>query len=181
MSTYTIRPATVADADSIARVHVDSWRTTYAGIVPQAYLDGLSYESRIESWSAILKGEGPYAVPRGAIFVLQDPTVCGFASGGPIRGSWPPYDGELYSVYLLAHTQGRGHGSRLVKTVTQHVVGLDLTSMLVWVLADNPACRFYEVLGAQRTPYQQSVDIGGKDLIEVAYGWPDIHTLLGGK
>ena len=34
-----IRPDDVSDAVAIARVHVDSWRTTYAGIVPDDYLD----------------------------------------------------------------------------------------------------------------------------------------------
>jgi len=27
----------------IARVHIDTWRTTFAGIVPQDYLDQLTY------------------------------------------------------------------------------------------------------------------------------------------
>jgi hypothetical protein len=30
----SIRPATAADAAVIAKVHADSWRTTYPGIVP---------------------------------------------------------------------------------------------------------------------------------------------------
>ena len=34
-----IREANLADAMAIAMVQVDSWRTTYAGIVPQEYLD----------------------------------------------------------------------------------------------------------------------------------------------
>ena len=39
-----IRPATLEDAPAIARVHVDTWRTTYAGIVPDEHLAKLSYE-----------------------------------------------------------------------------------------------------------------------------------------
>ena len=34
----TIRPAEIDDAAAIARVHVDTWRSTYAGIIPQHYL-----------------------------------------------------------------------------------------------------------------------------------------------
>lgn len=49
-----IRPARMADADAIARVHVDSWRTTYPGIVPDDYLATMSYEQRSGVWQRIL-------------------------------------------------------------------------------------------------------------------------------
>ena len=39
-----IREATLDDVPGIARVHVDTWRTTYPGIVPAEHLAGLSYE-----------------------------------------------------------------------------------------------------------------------------------------
>lgn len=39
-----IREAKAIDATSIARVDVDSWQTTYTGIVPQDYLNSRSYE-----------------------------------------------------------------------------------------------------------------------------------------
>ena len=45
-----IRRATIHDASGIAKVHVDSWRTTYTGIVPQEYLDSLDYAARTELW-----------------------------------------------------------------------------------------------------------------------------------
>jgi hypothetical protein len=38
----TLRPATVADAAAISHIHVESWRTTYRGVVPDAFLDALS-------------------------------------------------------------------------------------------------------------------------------------------
>lgn len=37
----TIRKAVLTDAEGIAKVHVDSWKTTYANIVPDEYLDNL--------------------------------------------------------------------------------------------------------------------------------------------
>ena len=38
MAVFNIRPATPADAAEIARVHVASWRETYAGVLPGAVL-----------------------------------------------------------------------------------------------------------------------------------------------
>ena len=45
-----IRTARIEDSPGIARVHVDSWRTTYRGIVPQDVLENLSYQQRQEIW-----------------------------------------------------------------------------------------------------------------------------------
>src|ERR1041385_8579918 len=53
-----IRPAAPEDAPAIARVHVESWRTTYRGIFPQGLLDGLSIEDRARSWNEVL-GNSP--------------------------------------------------------------------------------------------------------------------------
>jgi hypothetical protein len=50
----TIREARIEDAAGMARVHVDSWRTTYAGIVPDAYLANLTYARRENLWHDIL-------------------------------------------------------------------------------------------------------------------------------
>ena len=51
-----------------------------------------------------------------------------------------------------------------------------MPSMLIWVLAKNPSRAFYEALGGQRV-YEKQIVIGGETLVEVAYGWRDIHSL----
>ena len=45
--------------------------------------------------------------------------------------------------------------------------------MAIWVLKDNPACRFYEKIGG-RMMADKTVEIGGKPLLELAYVWPDL-------
>ncbi len=49
--------------------------------------------------------------------------------------------------------------------------------MLVWVLAENPSRRFYEVLGGKQL-CEQEITIGGVTLVEVAYGWKNLHRLV---
>ncbi|MER3443492.1 MAG: GNAT family N-acetyltransferase, partial [Meiothermus sp.] len=77
----TVRPARPDDAPAIARVHVDSWRETYAGIVPNEFLAGLSYERREQMWRSGLEHPGW----KGGLFVAEDPEhrVVGFVAGGP--------------------------------------------------------------------------------------------------
>jgi ribosomal protein S18 acetylase RimI-like enzyme len=170
-----IREATVADAAGIARVHVDSWRATYRGIVPSDHLASLSYEEREARWASILSNPEPGSV----VYVATDETgqVEGFAAGGRQRGSDPTYAGELYAIYLLEAYQRQGIGRRLAVAVAERLARSGLSSMLVWVLADNPARTFYAALGGQEVA-QQPIEIGGATLSEVAYGWPDVGVLL---
>lgn len=45
-----IRQAQAKDAAGIAKVHVDSWRTTYTNILPAEFLKNLSYDQRTTLW-----------------------------------------------------------------------------------------------------------------------------------
>lgn len=171
----TIRQATLNDVSAIARIHVDSWRTTYAGIVPDAYLANLTYESRENQWRNILSTTGNPSV----LMVAENESkqVIGFASGGKEREGNPAYTGELYAIYLPKQEQGAGVGSTLIRAVAKWLLETGFDSMLVWVLKDNPSCRFYERMGGQYLT-EKDIEIGGTTLVEIAYGWPDIRTLL---
>ena len=170
-----IRQAAIDDAAAIARVHVDAWRTTYVGIVPDEYLAGLSYDEREEKWRAGL------ANPTFGEFTLvaenDSQTIVGFATGGPEREGDTVYRGELHAIYLLTDARRQGVGRRLVSEVARRLLEAGFDSMLVWVLADNPSRRFYEALGASFV-CDNVVEIGGARLIEQAWGWPDIQRLL---
>ena len=45
--------------------------------------------------------------------------------------------------------------------------------MVIWVMKDNPARRFYEKLGG-RLIGEAGITIGGKDLLKVAYVWSEL-------
>ena len=56
MEEITIRMARPGDAGAIARLDVETWRTTYAGVLPAKYLVGLSPPRREFGWRmAILR------------------------------------------------------------------------------------------------------------------------------
>ena len=148
-----IRPADPSDAGAMARVHVDTWRSTYGGIVPAKHLASLSCRDRESKWFDILTT----ASPNTSNFVAETESgdVVGFADGGPEREGNQTYRGELYAVYVLERYQRRGVGHRLVSAVAQRLISDGMYSMLVWVLQGNgPACRFYESLGGQRVGRQ---------------------------
>ena len=170
-----IRPANVNDAAAIAKVHVDSWRTTYQGIVPDDYLISLSYEQHEQLWRQILTN------PSRSNFVYlaeeESGPVVGFVSGGPERGGDSVYSGGLDAIYLLVSAQRQGIGRRLAGELVTRLMQDGMTALLVWVLAANPARKFYERLGGQ-VVYERTENIGGVSLIEVAYGWIDAYRAI---
>ena len=171
-----IRTAAAQDVGSLARVHVDSWRSTYAGILPDEFLAGLSYRDRESFWEQVLTT----ARPTVSNFLAETGTgdVVGLAAGGPERTGDETYVGELYLVYLLEQYQRRGVGRRLVSAVAGRLLVDGFDSMLLWVAKDNhPACRFYEALGGERID-ARTIDVAGTDLAEVAFGWRDVADLV---
>ncbi len=172
-----IRKALPEDAAKIARVHVDAWRTTYRGIVPDDYLALLSYEQRTEVWTRHIQetSQGKFF-----IYVAEEEVghIAGFAGGGISRKDTPDYLGELYAIYILQEYQRRGIGRELTRTAVENLLKMKLDSMLIWVLAQNMLARsFYEALGGQLVRHSQH-EIGGVPYEDVAYGWLDIRPLL---
>lgn len=167
-----IREAVLEDAEGIARVHVDSWRTTYKGIVSESVLQQLSYEQRAENWR---RGIG-----KNALYVAEDESgrIVGFATGGKERTGNYDVDGELYAIYLLNEVQGQGIGRKLTRIIASTLQEQGFVSMLVWVLDRNPSKQFYESLGGQ--PIDEAmIDIGGEEFKEIAYYWDTIDSIGG--
>ncbi|MBI1729170.1 GNAT family N-acetyltransferase [Candidatus Acetothermia bacterium] len=167
------RRADLKDASAIAKVHVDSWRTTYAGIVSDDYLANLSYDKREKTWQDVLSKH------ESLTFVAEttDRKIVGFVSGGRSRMEEPAYLGEMFAIYLLKEFQGQGIGKRLVQTLVGWFLDQDIDSMMVWVLRKNPACRFYEMLGGRKIA-EKKIDLGGQILNECAFGWKDLRVFL---
>ena len=169
------RVAGVGDAAAIAAVHVASWQTTYPGIVAQSYIDGLSIDERRLVWERRLRGN---AGPVSDVVLAETAAgaVVGFASGGQIREPHPGFDAELHAIYILKHAQRRGVGRGLVAEWATLAVARGLRSAMVRVLAANPACEFYQRLGA-RWIKEGSLEIAGQAYPEVWYGWDDLAAL----
>ena len=167
----TIRAATMQDAHAIARVHVQSWRSTYAGIVPATSLAALREADRARDWQQWLTLDVPIYVAD------REGEVVGFISGGPIREPIEGYDAELFTIYLLAAAQREGTGTKLLRTLASDLHSRGLQSLLAWVLASNVSSHFYQTTGASLVD-TKTIAIDGIPLAAQAYGWPALNTLL---
>ena len=171
-----IRHATPADAPGVARVQVDSWRTTYPGIVSEEFLSSLSYTESQSSWDDGIRLRRPGRSIRVA--ETDSKGVVGFCACGPESEGNSDYKGEIYAIYLLDDFQRLGIGRRLFLASCKSLLDSGIRSMLLWVFEDNQgARRFYESLGGE-VIRRKEINIGGADLVEVAYGWKDITSLV---
>lgn len=166
-----IRIAEVKDAAAISHVHVQSWLTTYAGIVPADYLASLNEAERIPRWQEWLEQDI-------CVHVADlNGKVAGFVSGGALREPLGHYRAEMYAIYVLKEAQGKGIGRALVGTLAASLLANGYTDMIVWVLEQNPAVSFYEKLGARRLSGKE-IEIGGALLSELALGWSDLRRMV---
>jgi ribosomal protein S18 acetylase RimI-like enzyme len=168
-----VRPATLEDAEAIARVHVATWRSAYRDLLPADFLASLSEANHAERWTRFI-GEGS-----NRVFVAEEPEgVVGFASGGRERAGESGYAGELYAIYVLEDAERRGHGHDLVRALAGALRKMHLPDMIVWVLRDNAkARRFYESLGGTYVR-AQPITIATTTLEEVSYGWRSLDEIV---
>ena len=171
----TIRAATPADAPAIGRIHVESWRETYCGLLSANLLDSVSAVVRAAMWRGSLEHERPIS-----LFVGQAPSgeLVGFAGGGSSRATSLSHDAEVYAIYVLRSVQRRGCGRRLMAALAAALHARGFKSLCLWVLEENAnARRFYERLGGVLVGEKIEVD-GGYEFKEIAYGWTDLSTLF---
>ncbi len=169
-----IRKAKISDIPKIAKVHVDTWKTAYKGIISDEYLQNLSYKWSENAFLTIIKKQNHEIT----CFIAEGESgkIVGFAIGGIERSNNPKFKGELWGIYVATEHQRKSIGKSLVFAVVEKLLNLNINSMLVWVLKDNPYRAFYESLGGLLIG-EKPIKIGKDELIEVAYGWEDIRRL----
>lgn len=172
-----IREARLQDAKAIAQVHVNAWKTTYSGILPTAYIERQTYAKRCDRWKKMLEASMT-EITDHAIYVAEfEGEIIGFVDGGKQRSANSLYQGEIYALYILEAYQRKSLGRSLTRTIARRLFRLGLDSILVWVLADNPACKFYRSLGGQEVE-QKLIDVNGSKFKEIAYGWQNTQDLI---
>jgi ribosomal protein S18 acetylase RimI-like enzyme len=160
-----VRRAVPDDAAAIARIHVDTWRDTYAGILPDRVLLNMSTTREGGGWSGlVLRGE--------SVFVVQGPDagIVGFGSCGPNRLRNLPCDGEVYTLYVAPKNQGHGFGKALTTRMFGELAESERQKALVWVLRENPARFFYQGMGGRHLA-ERNEWLWETLVTQIAYFW----------
>ena len=178
-TSLSVRRAVPGDAQGIADVYVESWRETYAGILPTSYLVKLSAERLSRQWRYRLSGagrgrRGPYAI---LVAETAEGLVVGFGESGPSRESDLGYAGEIYTLYVAPDYLSLGVGRALLAALFSAVVESGTNTALIWALTANPSRHFYAANGGRIVAERSSV-YWGRQLREIAYGWSDLEGWL---
>lgn len=168
-----IRKASLKDTEGIARVHVDSWRTTYRGIIPDDYLNSLSYEQQTELWKDNIAKKGNYIL----VAANTEGQIVGFTDAWKRDDNDEENSIDLTSIYLLEAYQGVGVGKQLLKTLFEHFNQEGYDKVFVEVLEKNKTRFFYEHYGSNLVKTVE-IHIAGAALKESIYQWESIEEVL---
>lgn len=170
-----VREARAADAAAIARVHCESWRTTYTGILPREVIEREAGRRSEDAWRERLARN----VPMQATWLAQSGgQIVGFASCGPARHLLEGLEAEIYALYVLQSHQRRGVGRALLAECARHFVRHGVFGFYLWALKANRARLFYESLGGEEIG-EKHERLGLHSFAEVAYGWHELTPLVG--
>ncbi|WP_374443884.1 N-acetyltransferase family protein [Stella sp.] len=170
--TVAIRPAEGDDAAAIARVQVATWRTAYAGIFPDAYLDHLNDIRIAAGWTASIERPGHVTLVAEDGSLPREPVV-GFAHAGPGEAAG---EAEIFTLYVLATHQRRGLGRRLLAAMARRLAPVHARLVIRVLVENGPARAFYERLGGSAGDIRR-LHVGGRPVDEIAYHWPDLPRL----
>lgn len=167
--------AQAPDAAAIARIHVESWQSTYAGLLPSEVLVNLDTAQHEARWWRHVLGRFRR---NHFVYVAEDADgeIVGFASAGPSREADLPYRGEVYTIYLRDDFHGRGIGKQLFASTVAGVQEVRGPSVIVWCLSANPSRFFYEHMGGALVA-RRTGRVGASPVEEVGYGWADASAL----
>ena len=167
------RPARLADTRVISEVYIDTWRSTYAGILPDQVLVGMRANKLSGSFARALKHRTEI------IMVADHPEqgIIAMGSAGENRGINSAYSGEIYTLYVHPGSQNEGIGETLLAHLFGALAQAGHDSAVIWVLALNPSRFFYERMGGQRAGERREA-LWGTTLLEWAYGWTDLKQTI---
>ena len=179
-----IRRARPSDALAIGAVHVAAWRSTYPGILPDAFLARLSVPRQAAHYDAAIR-----SAPTGVFVATASGTdvppgsgsrVVGFTTAGRARGGEfirRLAEGEVETLYVLDDWRDRGVGRRLMRAAAAHLAEIGCKSCFLWVLRDNPSRWFYQRLGG-KPGAEAMIQFAGVRLPQTAFVWDPIERLL---
>ena len=171
---FQIRRAVLEDAEGIAKVHVESWRTTYSGMMKDSIIAGLDVGKRTELWKKNMGREGNIV-----LVALKDGRIIGFADGSAVKeGEYPEYDGDVTAIYFYKEEQGNGYGKRLLDALFQEFRQAGFRNAIVKVLDQNDSRNFYKRLGAKLIDSQE-VPQYGEGLNLLTYAWENLCSPAG--
>lgn len=157
----------------MAAIEIETWRATYAGILADDTLIGLSLTRTTRDWANELR----HGANGAWVWQDSDLALLGFGHCGRQRLRAVPFAGEITMLYVLPDAQGQGIGRALLRAMFGELKLQGIDQALVWVLEANPSRFFYERMGG-RLALHRLIHFGGQPIAALGYGWSDLGAAL---
>ncbi|WP_323792075.1 GNAT family N-acetyltransferase, partial [Nocardioides sp.] len=157
----SVRIAWADDAPAVAAVQLGSWRSQYAGLLPDGVLPDDPAELA-STWRAALAR--PKDARNRVLVALERNRVAGFAviTPSPDPDCDPVADAELAELVVAPAELGKGHGSRLLQAVVDTMVADRFTRATTWTLGtDDARRRFLSDAGWATDSAHRELDLDG--------------------
>ena len=173
MSAIALTAATPQDVESIARLHAQSWRNAYRGMLGDDYLDRHVDADRLEFWSA--RFASVPADRRLVLKALADRKLMGFVC--VLLDMEPQWGARLDNLHVSPESKGTGIGYTLFQAAREWIASVSSgTAMHLWCVERNHvARRFYDRQGGKvvqtaTRPVAQELAVP-----ELRYWWPALR------
>jgi len=163
------RIATESDVAEIRDLQIDSWRRSYRGMLPDAFLRDEVVEVLGARWAG-LPGEG-WQVICG----FQGARLAGFVSVDHLR------EGGAYvdNLHVADWAMRQGIGRELMVRAARGVVAAGINALWLTVINENLATRaFYSSIGGVEDP-EQPHELYGQSIFVHAVRWENPSELAG--
>ncbi|HZB49725.1 MAG TPA: GNAT family N-acetyltransferase [Mycobacteriales bacterium] len=167
MADVGVRAAGPGDVPEIARIQVLTWTTAYRQLLPAAVLADLTEERAVAAWAAAVQAPPPYHV----LVAYEQEWTVGFAAAGPsAEEDAGPADAAVAALLVEPRWGRRGHGSRLLAAVVDHLRADGVTRLVAWVPDDDRASAgFYESAGWERDGVVRILEADGGTVREARW------------
>jgi GNAT superfamily N-acetyltransferase len=174
----TLRQRVASDADRMAALHTESWRSSYRGILSDEYLDGAIFDERRNYWQKSFSASEP---ERGFILTVERAgEVVAFVS--VYLNEEPEYGALLHNLHVRPYLKGHGLGKLLMSEAARWVLARDVQQMYLWVFEANSEARtFYEALNGKAIEQKLQMVAGNAERNLFRYVWRELKPLFGEK
>lgn len=165
---FTLRPMADDDLRPVKALHLESWRRSYAGLMPSDFLKE-PVEREMDTRWATLPADHDLA-----LVAERSGTLAGFALVYATHAEGP----LLESLHVAADHQGSGVGRQLMGRVARDLAARGHDRLWLEVIAGNrDARRIYARWGGVESwPFKDIV--AGQEVSAVTVRWPSLQPLL---
>jgi GNAT superfamily N-acetyltransferase len=171
MADVSVRPARAGDVAEVARIQLETWRHSYATILPAPVLESLGLDQAVGAWTEAVT-EPPS--PRHHVLVADEgQALVGFAALSPATDlqpddAEPEHTAALGPLLVESRWRRRGHGSRLMAAATDIAREDGMNRIVCWIPEADTVSREF-LLGAGWAPdgLARALDTGAGELREI--------------